>query len=351
VDLTLDGKRVSLYGRSRQEVEQKRALRLAHHLERRLDPQTLTFKGWAERWLEDKQREVRPASYEVYAGHMRRYLVPALGHFKLSEIRVPHINELLYSLPVAPGTKKSVRSTLRTCLQDAVRAELILTNPASLSRPPKATKRAAAVFSQQQARRFLDACEGHFMGLLLMTAVMTGMRQGELIGLRWHNVSLSQPPAITVAEAMQRKRGGQPRHLGEPKTAQSVRTVPIPSFLAERLRHEQRRQTAIRRADPDWNPDGFVFVTRNGKPFHDKEVYTQFSKLLERYQLPKLRFHDLRHTAATLMVEMGTPIEVVSKILGHSTIRLTVDTYAHISPVLMEQAAQRMNTLVDTQEE
>jgi integrase len=213
---------------------------------------------------------------------------------------------------------------------------MIPRNPAALAKPPHVEHREVEAWDAGQVRTFLEAIRGHRLEALFTVAVVTGLRQGELLGLRWSDVDLAAG-TLTVRQALQRVDGTL--QAVETKTARSRRTVPLPVLALDALRAHRTRQ------------DGpvaslYVFTTPSGAPLYGTAVYRDFVAVSAAAGLPRIRFHSLRHTAASLLLAQGIHPRVVMELLGHSTIALTMNTYSHVIPALEREAADRMNAIL-----
>lgn len=199
--------------------------------------------------------------------------------------------------------------------------------------------------SADEARCFLHAVHGDRLEARWMLALMLGMRQGEVLGLSWSDVDLDQGTA-RVRQALQ-YRSGEGLQLVAPKTAKSKRTVPLAQSIVSALKLRREEQDADRVAAGEfWEEWGLVFTTTVGTPFSPRNDYRTFITILGAAGLRRVRLHDLRHTAASLMLEQGVPARVIMQTLGHSQISITLNTYSHVSPELSRDAADRMETLM-----
>lgn len=184
-------------------------------------------------------------------------------------------------------------------------------------------------------------------GPLIAVAVLTGLRRGELLGLKWENVDLERGE-ISIVRSLQRVRW-QGLVAVPPKTDTSRRLVPLPPQAVEALREQRRQQLLARlKAGPLWNEGGWVFTTALGNPIQSSDVSRRFPRLLEKAGLPRIRFHDLRHTTATLLLSERVHPKIVAALLGHSTVQLTLDTYSHVVPSLAREAAAVLGRLAST---
>lgn len=343
------GGRKSLYGVTRAEVAQKLTA-LQRDLDRGLPvpDDRLTVGQFLDRWLEASVKpSVRPRTYESYAGHVHRHLKPALGQIPLSRLSPAQVQDFLnkrIESGLSPTTAISIRATLRRALNMAMRWELVVRNVATLIDPPKPGKFRARPWTPEEASAFLEAARGNRLEALYNLVMATGLRQGEALGLRWEDVDLDAG-IFTVRHSLQ-SRGGK-RFLTEPKTASSVRLLPLPAFVVRQLRDHRARQNRERLlAGEAWEDSGLVFTTRTGRPMEGTDVTKRFQKLTRQAGLPQIRFHDLRHTCGTFLLAKGVDLQVIKQVLGHTTIAVTSALYAHVTPALEHEAMHRMDELL-----
>lgn len=348
-----DGKRrrrrIQHYGATQREAREKLAEALKKQRENvpvAVDRQTVD--DYLHRWLVDVATpKVRPMTLRGYEQIVRTHLVPGLGHHKLGKLSPQHVQELLNAKSAAglsPRTVHHVRAVLRQALGQAVKWGLVSRNVAALVDPPRAVRHEPAFLTPAQARAFLDAVRDDRLEALYSVAVSLGLRQGEALGLHWRDVDLDQG-TLRVRVALQRV-GGQAR-LVEPKSAQSRRTVAMPPSVVAALRAHRARQLRERLAAGErWRDQGLVFATTIGTPLDARNVVRRFKAALRRAGLPDMRWHDLRHTCASLLLAQGVGPRTVMEILGHSQIGLTMNTYAHVMPELKRDAADLMERLL-----
>jgi integrase len=297
-------------------------------------------------WLEAIEPRVRPRTYESYELIVRRHLVPGLGHVGLARLTPPQVQAFLNAKNrdgCSPRTVAYIRAVLRQALGQAERWGLISRNVAKLADPPRVPRREVEPLAPEQARTFLAAIAGDRLEALYVTALGTGLRQGELLGLSWRDVD-PDAGTIRVRQALQRNRSGLV--LVEPKSATSHRTVALPGVVTAALRAHRIRQLEERLAAagrwPD-DPRDLVFLSTTGTPLEGVNVTRRFQALLADAGLPRQRFHDLRHACATLLLAQGVAPRVVMETLGHSQISLTMNTYSHVVPSMTRHAAERMD--------
>lgn len=214
--------------------------------------------------------------------------------------------------------------------------------------PPRMLHHEIVVLSSEQVRMLLEAAKGERLEALFVLAVTTGMRQGELLALRWKDVDLDSA-SLMIRATLQRVRG-QGFVFLSPKTKRSRRKITLSSRAVEALRRHQAQQAEERAAlGSGWDEQDLVFPNGIGRPFEGGNVvYRELRPLLAKAGLPKIRFHDLRHTAATLLLLQGVHVKIVSELLGHASVAITLDLYSHVLPNMQRQAASAMDTLLDS---
>lgn len=302
-----------------------------------------TTGDYLARWLVGARARLRPSTYREAERHVGDYLAP-LGGIPLPRLTPADVERAMAALlerGYSPMTVLHARATIRRALHDAERDGLVMRNAAALARPPRAVRREMRPLTPLEVRELLEATQAEPSGPLFAVAVGTGLRLGELLGLRWSDVGEG---SLVVRRSLARADGGG-WAMAEPKTARSRRTVMLPALAADALGRESRRQ-AVRKAAAGiaWQDrDGQVFTDPVGRPLHPSAVSHAFRVAADRLGLSGVRLHDLRHTAATLMLGGGVPLKVVSETLGHSSIAVTADVYAHVTPELRREAASALD--------
>lgn len=343
-------KRKDYYGRTRREVLEKLASAqraLKDGLPVTSDRQKLG--QFLERWLEDVARpSVRPRTYIRYRELLALHVLPTLSNRPLARL-APQDLHTLYRRKLqdglSPGTVRKIHSALHRPLRDAVRWGLVGRNVCDAVTPPKLQTHEIKTLSPDKARQLLVATEGDPLEALYVLAITAGLRQGELLGLKWQDVDLDAG-RLEVRRTIARVNG-QGFLESEPKSARSRRGISLAPMATEALRDHRARQLQRRLLALAWEDNDFIFPNEVGRPIEAQNlVRRSFYPLLERAGLPRMRFHDLRHTAATLLLVQGVHPKIVQEILGHSTISLTLDTYSHVIPGLQEEAAKKMEALL-----
>lgn len=348
--LTLaNGKRKAFYGKTKEEARKKLIAAQADR-ERGL-PTTndrQTVRDFLDRWLEDAAKpKVRPRTYASYRQQIKLHILPAIGKQKLTQLSPTdvqaYMNQKLAS-GLSPRTVQYHRAILRRALGQALKWGDVVRNVATLVDPPKVERHEVEPLTPEQARVFLAAAKGHRYEALYTVALALGLRQGEALGLRWEDVDLDRA-TLRVRAQLQRIDGKL--RLTEPKSKRSRRLVSLPAFAVDALREHRVRQLQERLlAGSRWQDHGLVFPSTIGTPMDARNLVTQYHRLLEQAGLPRKRFHDLRHTCATLLLIQGEDLNVVKEVLGHSQISLTADTYQHVAEALKRGAADRMQALL-----
>lgn len=358
-------KRRTVYGRTRQEVAEKLTELLAKHQRGILtDPTAETVGEYLERWIRDVlKHSARPLTVETYTNRIRKHVIPEVGHLKLSRLTPAHL-QALYSKKLdeglAPATVQYIHAVLHRALGQAVKWNLLARNICDAVSRPNNPRKAMRVLDAEQAARLLEAAREERLYALYVLAITTGLRFGELLGLSWDAVNLEEG-RIHVYQQLQWVKqetesvGARQRPvLAEPKSARGRRTVQLPAMAIEALRAHRRMQAQERLTiGPGWGGDcrewNLVFTTEVGTPLNQSNIRNRsFYPLLEKAGLPRIRFHDLRHSAATILLQAGEHPKIVQEMLGHSSISLTLDTYSHVVPTMQKQAAARMQDILTT---
>lgn len=316
------------------------------------DARGRTLGDYLDQWLAEVARpRVREWTYSGYEVHIRRHIKPTLGRIPLDRLTPQHVQSLLNKKlheGLKPKTVRYMRGTLRTALNEAVRWGLVARNVAALVEGPRVERYRIQPFTPDEARTLLAAVRGDRLEALYSVALTMGLRQGEALGLQWKDVDFDSGD-IRITRQLQRIHGSP--QLVEPKTERSRRTLAMPPMIALALNdHRERQEKERAMAGARWKPYDLVFTTPIGTPLDGTAVTKAFHQLLEHAGLPQRRFHDLRHSCATLLLVQGVSPRVVMDLLGHSQIALTMNTYSHVIPDLRRDAARRMEDLLGERE-
>jgi len=305
-----------------------------------------TVGQYLDQWLEAVRPTLRPESYRRYQDFCRIHIIPELGSTRLAKLS-PERVQSAYSRRLKAGLSGTsvqlMHGVLHKALDQAMRWELIPRNVADLVTAPRRSTPEMRTLSPEEANALLEAASGHRLEALYVLAITCGLRLGELQAVRWRDVDL-EGARLRVTVTYQGMVDGKPV-LAEPKTARSRREVHLSALAVAALRRHRLAQLEERmRAANLWENHDLVFTNERGRPLDGNNFRQRtFAPLLERAGLPKIRFHDLRHTAATLLMSQGVPIKVASEMLGHADITTTLRTYSHVLPGMQQQAADAMD--------
>ena len=346
--ITLEnGKRLYRYGKTQREALEK--LRRAQY---ELEQGTLTqgpkqsIKDYLNYWLEEVHRAtLKVSTYALYRRHLDNHIIPQLGHIRLQKLTADEIQAFCARKlkgGLSAGTVRLLHTILYTALKDAVRWKRLTINVCEAVTPPRLAPHEIHTLDQEQARQLLHAAQGSRLDCLLTLAVSTGLRLGEILALRWNDVSLEER-TLQVRHTVD-YIPGYGRVESEPKTAHSRRRIILPQFVVEALKQHRALQLEVRlHSGASWQEQGLVFPNRHGGYFSRGTLYSLFKRTLKEAGLQDMRFHDLRHSAATILLSMGVHPKVVQEILGHSTIGTTMNIYSHVLPSLHHDAMDDMD--------
>jgi len=319
-----------------------------------VDPNRITVAKWLADWLSTVRGEVAPKSFERYTEVVDGYLTPALGNLPLSKLTPSNIQKAYNDWaiggrrdcktgPLAPRTRRHIHRILGAALARAVEHQVLARNPADVLRKrlPKVERRPMAVFSAEQTTRFLVSIRHTHTYWPVLMALTTGMRRGEILALRWKNVDLDRA-SLRVVESVEQTKAGI--RFKAPKT-ERARAVALPAFAVEELRRLKRLQAEfLLQLGVRQTGETLVCCREDGGVLQPTSLTHQFTYLMKRSpDLPRLRFHDLRHSHATQLLVEGIHPKVVQERLGHSSIAITLDLYSHVAGTLQEDAAARLD--------
>jgi len=309
----------------------------------------LTVADYLRDWLASRANEVAPKTFITYRGLVEHTIIPAIGPIplvNLSGMRVERMLRDMVQAGLSPQTAGHVRAVLRTALNRAMRYGMIERNAAADAYPPRIRRTERRVLDAEQVRTLLVALEGDRLRALYTLALSTGMRVGELLGLQWQNVDLDGG-IIRIESQLQRIEGRLA--LTATKTEASQRTVGIGEAVAGVLRVHRASQLRDRLAAGSvWTEGGYVFARESGLPLYSELVIKHWHALTDRLGLPRMTFHDLRGTAATMMHALGAQAKEIQAALGHTDSRTTMNLYTHALPAGLRANADRMGVLFET---
>lgn len=348
--ISKNGQRLSFTGESKQAC--LAWLRESQHkVESGWKPETrsMLLKDYLTLWLSRSSLSLRPRTLELYTGLINKHILPQLGNLLLSKINIGTIESFYVSLRAAKigvRTIRSCHSVLHRAFQKGLAYGVLLSNPCSGAELPRYQHREMQVLTESQISVFLHACQGSRFEALFSLAIMTGMRQAELFGLKWDDLDW-QLGQIQVRRQVQRVTGKGWQFV-EPKTRWGIRTIPLGKMTLVILQNHWRFVQDMKQyAGSTWQEYGLIFPTSAGTPQDSNNLRRAYYDLLQENQLPRLRFHDLRHTTASMLLNHGVPVIMVSRMLGHSKPSVTLDLYGHLYHEMQGSAIQVMDRLLN----
>lgn len=361
--------RRSVYGKSQQEVRKK-----LRDITRDIDngtytaPSKLTVSQWLDIWLSEYCGAIKPLTLASYRVHVENHIKPALGRFKLTALTPHAVQTFINSLSKAgapvdeqddekkkgpkslsPKSVKNLHAVLHKALKQAVIVGYIPRNPSDNVVLPRVERQETAFIDSDMIGPFLQAIDGHQYGLVYRFDLFTGLRQGEILGLPWDAVDFEKG-AITVRQQLQKeKKKGGIYYLAPTKTSRVRQITVAPSVLAILQQQRQKQLRDRLKAGSAWeNPWNLVFTNEIGGHLCAGTVYNHFKRLVKELGIPETRFHDMRHTFATLSLANGDDIKTVQNNVGHATAAFTLDVYGHASQKMKKDSADRMEQFIQS---
>jgi len=329
--------------------------KMLHELEQEtlLTEKDVTVRRFLEDWFENVQRPptVRVSTYAKQRTALVKHILPALGHISLRKLSPDHLNRFYTSklnARLSAGYIRNMHFLLRKALDYAVRTKKVIQNVCGQVTPPRYSAPEQHVLTEEQARHLLDVAQGHRLEVVLILALVTGMRRGEILGLKWPDIDWEKGVLY-----VRRTVGRVEKHgmvLSEPKTAKGKRQITLPDFLIDLLElHRGHQLEARQQAGSAWQDQDIVFCSSVGTFMDPSHLRVRFLKLLRNAGLSHMRFHDLRHSMATILLARGVHPKVVQEILGHSDVSITLRVYGHVIPSMHEEAINKMGGILKKQ--
>jgi len=292
--------------------------------------------------------KLRSTTYVSYSQVIRSHINPELGGIKLSQLTPNQINQLIKKKlddGLSPRMVEYIHGILKRALNRAVKWQYMTTNPALLAEPPAPNSPTPVVWNPLQVKTFLESLQGDRWVAIYYLACGTGMRRGEILGLPISGLNL-ESKYLKVTQSLQMIQG-EGLKIVEPKTQKSRRMIMIPSYAVLALKDHLTRREELSK-NPRWRDSGLVFTTNIGTPIEPRNLNRHFMNKMKEAGLPHIRFHDLRHTVASILLEKNIHPKIVSELLGHSSVNLTLNTYSHIINPLNRQAADALDDVIST---
>jgi len=316
-----------------------------------------TVGQYLDHWLEHTiKANAKPRSYESFSTIARLHIKPSLGRIQLHKLAPQHIQKLLDEKSkkgLSPQTVTNIRTVLRSALSQAMKWNLVSRNSAAFVNAPRIPHKRIEPLNPTHARKLLETAKGGRYEAIYTVALTLGMRRGEVLGLRWSDIDFDGR-AIRVNQSVQRLSTGSDEgkkselRATETKTDGSRRTIALPDSVVRSLRAHRARQAQDRlAAGMSWKDQDLVFTNRSGRPIEPILLHRDYKALLKNAGLPAtLRFHDLRHSAASLLLAQGVHPRAIMELLGHSSITVTMNVYGHVMPAMMRDAADKMDVIL-----
>ncbi|MED4013651.1 site-specific integrase [Priestia aryabhattai] len=316
-----------------------------------LDLTTMTYSTYMNEWFEGRQNHLQKTTFEIHSIYYQNVIKPKLGHFKIQQMTPLHIqkfiNELVNQNSYSEHTIHLIYRIISASLKKAKIINLLKDNPASGITLPKIRKKEMNVWSLEQVNHFINESKKTkrltrcYIGFLI--ALLTGMRQGEIMGLRWKDIDMeSQIIYIrqTLTQDAEIKYGA--------KNDSSIRSIHISNKLISELKVYRKRVFAEKLLlGQEYNDFDLVICTQSGKPMIPRNFRKEFYNLTEKISLPKIRFHDLRHTHATILIQQNVNVKLISERLGHAEIGTTLDTYSHVLPNMQKIVSDELDKIIE----
>ncbi|WP_394174014.1 tyrosine-type recombinase/integrase [Guptibacillus hwajinpoensis] len=311
----------------------------------------LTYEKYLDEWFQERKSVLQKTTYEIHAIYCRTVIKPKLGHFTLQQMKPIHIQKFINDLVSETGysehTIHLIYRIVSSSLKKAKILKLIKDNPAEGVTLPQIKRKEMNVWSLQQVNSFIRESKNvHrltrcYIGFLL--ALLTGMRQGEILGLRWNDIDMDKQTIYirqTLTQNAELKYGA--------KNKSSVRSIHISSNLVSELKVYRRQLLKeVLLLGEEYHSHDLVVCTRSGKPMIPRNFRKEFYKLVDKLELPRIRFHDLRHTHATILIQQNVNVKLISERLGHADIGTTLDTYCHVLPNMQKAVSEELDKIIE----
>ena len=345
-------------GKTQQDVKYKLQEYKKQMLMGVLNEDKLTVSDWFYSWLFDyRKQDLKPKSFQRYHGIYKNYIENTdCGNIKLNDLRTTHLQrhyKKLLDTGVTPTTIRQINTNLKTCLNEAERQGYIQKNWCKLvTLPKKEDNKEVKVLTKQEQEKFLEAIKGHELELLYIVALGTGLRIGEILGLKWSDIDFKNNE-LHVNRSLQKAAIYEDDKIVRyevqettPKTKNSLRTIPVPQNIIKKLiAHKKEQNELILLLQEEYDNKNYVFCNKLGKPIEDKRPGRNLKTILTSISIEPIKFHALRHTYATRLFEAGIPPKTVQHLMGHSDIETTMNIYTHVMKEQKLEAIEKINNI------
>lgn len=308
----------------------------------------MLFSEYLDYWFENHCKiNCKPTTCQGYNQKIKNDIKPILGKIKLQTLTPIHLQKF-YSLKLDSGlsrnTIKQLHAIIHSALKQAVKWQLVAFNVSDNVEPPKPDLYQPTVYTKEQILTLMNDSKDSSIYLPIMIAIFTGMRRGEICGLKWNNIDFENKTISIIETLYNIKDIGL--IFDTPKSKKSIRKISISDTLIRILKDEFVRQEQQKQIDKTYNSNNVVCCNLDGTLINPDSINPKFERILNRLQLPKIRFHDLRHSHASLLLEQGAQLKVISDRLGHSTISITADIYTHVNDSINKELADSFDKLL-----
>ena len=345
-------------GKTQQDVKYKLQEYKKQMLMGVLNEDKLTVSDWFYSWLFDyRKQDLKPKSFQRYHGIYKNYIENTdFGNIKLNDLRTTHLQrhyKKLLDNGVTPTTIRQINTNLKTCLNEAERQGYIQKNWCKLvTLPKKEDNKEVKVLTKQEQEKFLEAIKGHELELLYIVALGTGLRIGEILGLKWSDIDFKNNE-LHVNRSLQKAAIYEDDKIVRyevqettPKTKNSLRTIPVPQNIIKKLiAHKKEQNELILLLQEEYDNKNYVFCNKLGKPIEDKRPGRNLKTILTSISIEPIKVHALRHTSATRLFEAGIPPKTVQHLMGHSDIETTMNIYTHVMKEQKLEAIEKINNI------
>ena len=308
----------------------------------------VTLSKFVDSWLNGKELSIRPQTVSAYRALVKQHIMPLMGEMRLQDIQPTHLKQLYLSKKEegrGARTVQVIHMVMHAVLRQAVKEGILGRNPADAVQRPKVETAERHILTEEQAQQLIIATENTRYGTLIYMALMTGMREGELLGLKWSDLDWTKGQLYIQRQLQVKKVNGSV--MVPPKTKAGVRHIKLgPGTLGRLVSHRELQELLKDGNQARWEENDLIFPNTIGKPMSARNMYEDYKALLKENGLPAINFHALRHTALSIMLDMGTPVNTVQKWAGHSMASVTTDTYGHSMAHAENEVAARLEELL-----
>ena len=345
--------RKSVYGKTQKEVRQKMtAAQTEVDKGVYIEPSKLTVGKWLDIWLDEYTNSIKENTRVTYRTQIDTHIRPNLGAIRLSELQPIHVQSMMNKLmrdpnkALAPKTLKNIKGVLHKAMTQAILLKYIPTNPCMGVQLPQVQKKDIRPLDEEQINAFLAAIKGNPYEMILKVDLFTGMRQGEIMGLTWDRIDFKAGTILVDRQMIHEKQKGGKYKFAPTKTDQIRKLRPMPSVMRLLQLHKKAQAQQRLAAGASWivedGLENLVFTDMTGRHYAHNTLTHNVKRIGEQIGVPGLRFHDLRHTYAVSSIRAGDDIKTISSNLGHATISITLDVYAHYTEDMKQDSSDRM---------